>query len=296
MCELFGKSKQAYYKREDNFLERMALEAFAVEFVEDKRSKDHGIGGTKLWYLYRKEFGVNASLGRDAFLGVLRKFDLNIRIKKKGVSTTNSNHDYPLYPDLTKELQFTRMNQLWVSDITYIPLPHNGDNKAFCFLSLLTDAYNREVIGWCVGDTLETTHTLKALDMGLKRLKHIKDPNLIHHSDRGVQYASIRYTEQLKAKGIKISMTESGNPKDNAIAERINGIIKNEMLKGMEFENITQVKKAVAVAISFYNNERPHMSLNMMTPIEAGKFTGPLEKKWISYRDQYLKAEEQLDV
>ena len=277
-------------------MERIALESFAVQFVQDIRSKDRGIGGTKLWKMYKDEFGTSASLGRDAFLCVLRKFNLNIRCSRKGVATTDSKHNYPIYPNLVKELQVTRLNQVWLSDITYIRLLNNDDEKSFCYLSILTDAYSREIIGWFVGENLQTSHTLKALEMAFKRLRNVKDINLTHHSDRGVQYASVRYTEQLHGKGIKISMTESGNPKDNAIAERVNGIIKNEILKDMEFKNISEVRKAVKSAVDFYNNLRPHMSLDMMTPVEAAKHAGILEKKWKSYRDPYLKTEEQLAI
>ena len=161
---------------------------------------------------------------------------------------------------------------------------------------MLTDAYSREIIGWYVGESLKTCHTLKALEMGLKRLKKGEEHNLIHHSDRGVQYASVRYTERLHEKRIRISMTESGNPKDNAIAERVNGIIKNEMLKGVVFKNISQVKKALGRAIDFYNNSRPHMSLDMMTPVQAATCSGVMVKKWKSYKDPYLKTEEQLSL
>lgn len=296
LCALFGITKQAYYKREDNFMERMALESFAVEFVKNIRLKDRGIGGTKLWKMYKKEFGTGPSLGRDAFLCILRKFDLNLRAPKKGACTTDSTHNYPLYPNLIKELQVTRLNQLWVSDITYIRLLNDVDQRSFCYLSILTDVYSREIIGWCIGDSLETSHTLKALDMGFMRIRNIEDLNLIHHSDRGVQYASVRYTEQLHERGVRISMTERGNPKDNAIAERVNGILKNEILKGMEFRSISEARKAVKSAVDFYNNQRPHMSLDMMTPSEAAKHVGILEKKWKSYRDPFLKTEEQLTI
>lgn len=126
--------------------------------------------------------------------------------------------------------------------------------------------------------------------MALKHYEGYDLSQLIHHSDRGVQYASFAYTDLLKKYGVKISMTESGNPKDNAVAERVNSTIKNELLKGMSFTCIVDVKKAVRLAINFYNEERPHMSLDGLTPREAAKKKGEINKKWISYREKAIKA------
>ena len=120
--------------------------------------------------------------------------------------------------------------------------------------------------------------------MAVRRIAAKEIKGLIHHSDRGVQYASADYIAILRHNGILPSMTEDGNPKDNAIAERVNGIIKNELLQGMRFSSIQEVRKAVATAVHFYNNERPHMSLDMLTPVQAGEMQGPIRKRWISYR------------
>ena len=131
---------------------------------------------------------------------------------------------------------------------------------------------------------------MKALEMAIGGIVGIEVNGLIHHSDRGVQYACADYIAILRHKGILPSMTENGNPKDNAIAERVNGIIKNELLQGMRFKSIEEVKKAVDMAVHFYNNERPHMSLNMLTPAQAGQMVGPIKKEWISYREKYLSV------
>ena len=162
----------------------------------------------------------------------------------------------------TSILQFfipLRPNQLWVSDITYMVIYRDANTGEydFCYLSLVTDYYTKEIIGWCVGETLEARFAVKALKMALGRLEGNLAPDLIHHSDRGVQYASFAYTDILKASNIKISMTECGDPKDNAVAERVNGIIKNELLMDMTFKSVKEVRKALKVAIDFYNNERP---------------------------------------
>ena len=131
---------------------------------------------------------------------------------------------------------------------------------------------------------------VEALEMAVRRIAAKEIKGLIHHSDRGVQYASADYIAILRHNGILPSMTEDGNPKDNAIAERVNGIIKNELLQGMRFSSIQEVRKAVATAVHFYNNERPHMSLDMLTPVQAGEMQGPIRKRWISYREKYLNV------
>ena len=291
-CELLGVSTQAYYKHGDTDLRKLAEEAFVVEFIKRVRQKDHGIGGGKLWKMYRREFGDEHSVGYNRFYDIIERYNLKVRKKKRRAKTTDSEHNLPLYPNLVKELIPMRPNHLWVSDITYMVIYLNAQtgDYDFCYLSLVTDYYTKEIIGWCVGETLEAKFAIEALNMALKRLGDNPTHDLIHHSDRGVQYASYEYTGILKKNGIKISMTECGDPKDNAVAERVNGIIKNELLMGMAFFSIEEVRSALKVAIDFYNNERPHMSLDWKTPAEAALCTGVLEKKWVSYRENAIKA------
>ena len=150
-----------------------------------------------------------------------------------------------------------------MSDITYITIWKDAWNYFFCYLSLILDAYTEEIVGWSVGPTLETAYPLKALKMALKRISGKKDIELIHHSDRGCQYASSDYIKLLNDNHIHISMTESGDPKDNAQAERINSTMKNELFKDIRFSRIAEVATAVARAVDFYNNERPHMTLEI---------------------------------
>lgn len=289
MCRLLGVSKQAYYKHVDKLMFKKAQEAFVVEFVKNVRGKDRGIGGNKLWMMYHNRFGAEHSVRYNRFYDILERYGLKVRKRKRCVSTTDSKHDLPLYPNLVKELIPTRPCQLIVSDITYIPLTREGERQDFCFLSLVTDYYTKEIVGYSVGDTLETKYPLEALEMGLKHYKGKELSGLIHHSDRGVQYASYAYTARLKDCKIGISMTESGNPKDNAMAERVNNTIKNEFLKGMEFHGISQVKEAVKAAVNFYNHERPHLSLEGMTPVQAAQCEGEMKKNWKSYREIAIK-------
>ncbi len=291
-CKLLGVSTQAYYKHGDTDLRKLAEEAFCVEYVKRIRQKDRGIGGGKLWQMYRKEFGDVHSVGYNRFYDIIEKYNLKVRKRKRRAKTTDSDHDLPLYPNLVKELIPLRPNQLWVSDITYMVIYLNAQTGEydFCYLSLVTDYYTKEIIGWCVGETLEAKFAIEALEMALGRLGGRRDVDLIHHSDRGVQYASYAYTDILRKHNIKISMTECGDPKDNAVAERVNGIVKNELLQGMSFFSIQEVRKALKAAIDFYNNERPHMSLDWRTPAEAALCTGELKKKWTSYREKAIKS------
>lgn len=297
MCRLLGVSKQAYYKHDDRLMQRLAREAFVVEFVKDVRRKDPGIGGNKLWLMYTRCFGEENRVGYNRFYDIIEQYGLKVRKHKRRVSTTDSRHDLPLYPNLVKSLIPTRPCQLIVSDITYVPLwtdPIDGEYK-FCYLSLVTDYYTKEIIGYSVGDTLETKHTLKALEMALGHYEGNDLSGLIHHSDRGVQYASYAYTERLRGHGIGISMTENGNPKDNAVAERVNNTIKNELLKGMSFFTVDEVKAALRTAVDFYNNERPHLSLDGMTPCQASRTTGEIQKNWISFREIAIKKQMSLN-
>lgn len=270
---------------------RMAQEAFAVDFIKGVRQKDHGIGGVKLWYMYKRQFAGNIPLGRDRFEDIVDRYGLKVRHKVRKPRTTDSTHGLPTYPNLIKEFIPTAPDQLWVSDITYISIFDCDNHYWYCYLTIIMDAYNEEIKGYCVGDSLETEYSVTALKMALKGLEvqNREENYLIHHSDRGAQYASKKYIDLLISNNIRISMTENGNPKDNPQAERINNTVKNELLLGCEFHSIKEVKEAVSNAVDFYNNERPHMSIGMMTPVEASQCRGERDMKWTSYRELAIK-------
>ncbi len=274
----------------------MAREAFALEYIKGIRSKDPGVGGIKLWHMYRRDFQGNAPIGRDWFADIINKHNLKVRLKIRKPRTTDSSHGLPTYPNLIKDFIPTGPNQLWVSDITYIIIWLDANHYVFCYLSLVLDAYTEEIVGWSVGPTLETTYPLEALKMALKRIEGKNDITLIHHSDRGCQYASSDYIKLLNDNHIQISMTESGDPKDNAQAERINNTMKNELLKDMRFTSIEEVIRAVARAVDFYNNDRPHMSIDMMTPAMAALCVGKIKKRWISYREKAIREKQALEI
>lgn len=291
LCALLGVTKQAYYKpRGDKAAETALREELVVQFVLEVRSKDPGMGGRKLWEKYRREMGGEIPVGRDRFSDILHCKGLNLRMRVRAPRTTDSAHCLPTYPDLVRGYVPGAPDRLIVCDITYITIWSDEYTYAFCYLSLVMDAYTKEIVGWCVGETLEARYTIEALLMALEFIVSHGGvlQGLIHHSDRGCQYASREYTGILRDSGVLISMTEGGDPKDNAQAERINSTIKNELLKGMTFHSIDEVREAVAQAVDFYNNERPHMSLDMLTPVQARYSTVPIEKRWRSYREEAI--------
>lgn len=284
LCVLFGVTKQAYYKHDDDAtLQKVAREEFVVQYVREIRRKDPGLGGSKLWYMYHQAFAGSRPVGRDTFFSIVSDNGLKVRKRVRKPRTTDSTHGLPVYPNLVREYIPDAPNRLWVSDITYITIWLDEETYVFCYLSLVLDAYTEEIVGWSVGETLETAYPLAALRMALKRIEGT-DVSLIHHSDRGCQYASREYVSLLERNGIRVSMTENGDPKENAQAERINNTVKNELLKDMVFHSVDEVVAALTPAIHFYNNERPHMSIDMMTPAQAASCTGEIDKKWKSYR------------
>jgi len=272
--------------------------SFALDYVREVREKDPGIGGTKMWHMYKMKFSpMGDVMGRDRFEDMINDYGLKVRNRIRKPRTTDSTHGLPTYPNLVKDLIPIRPNQLWVSDITYVEIWLEDGTYFFSYVTLIMDAYTKEIIGWNVGDSLATEHTMKALKMALKRVEVEENLDLIHHTDRGIQYASREYTSKLMEKGIRISMTETGDPKDNAMAERINNTLKNELLKGFRPHSIDELRMAIANAVEFYNYERPHMSINMMTPAEAAMCTGEIDKCWTSYREEAIKRKRtELDI
>ena len=291
LCRLFGKSWQAYYQHKETLGKQRLKEEMVVQFVRDIRRLDPGLGGEKLHQIYRDRFGADYEymVGRDKMEAIIAKHHLHVRTPRRRPRTTDSRHGLPTYPDLRKNLIPIRKNQLWVTDITYIPIWNYDGSYTFCYLSMITDYYTKEIIAWYVGESLDAWCSVECLMQALERLDTEEIINLIHHSDRGVQYVSAAYTSLLIEAGIQISMTESGDPKDNAVAERQNNTVKNELLKDIKFHSIGEVRRALDKAVAFYNNERPHLSLNNMTPRQAASCMGKIQKKWTSYREKYLE-------
>jgi len=216
-------------------------------------------------------------MGRDSFYGFLRGKGLMLK-PAKGKCTTNSNHMFRKYKNLIAGFVPTGPNQLWVSDITYI-----ATLSGFCYLHLITDAYSHKIIGWVLADSLEARHTLAALQQAIAQSGQADLSKLIHHSDRGIQYCCPLYTAELESHHIHISMTQDSKPTDNAIAERVNGILKQEWLYQMPTpKDQQQAASILEEIIEFYNNKRPHASNDMITPEMAHKREGVLKKRWKS--------------
>ena len=202
---------------------------------------------------------ANLKIGRDTLFNVLRKHRLLTLRKKYSARTTNSYHRFYKYDNIIKDVEVTKPNQVWASDITYIRTV-----KGFCYLALITDMYSRKIIGYDLSDSLELKGCVRALNKAIYQAKNIK--GLIHHSDRGIQYCSNVYTQILKRKKIDISMTEENHCYENALAERVNGILKDEFYLDQVFTNVAHAKRAAKNAIKLYNEIRLHLSLDYKTP------------------------------
>ncbi len=218
------------------------------------------ICGRKLYFLLQKEFEQKAlSIGRDRFFSWLRDQDLLISPKRMHVHTTQSNHRFWLHKNLTHEFIPKKPNQLWVSDITYI-----RTREGFCYLALITDAYSRKIVGYDISNSLNLEGCLRAIKLAIQTASDLTQ--LVHHSDRGFQYCSHPYTDFLKDHGVKISMTDKGNCYENALAERVNGILKNEFNLDYTFKSKKLAIRAVHNSIYIYNQHRPHWANNLQTP------------------------------
>lgn len=262
MTDYFGISRQAFYKAEKLMQEKVLSEQLALEMVNDIRCRQPKIGGKKLYYLLFDDLQkLPSKIGRDALFTLLRNNSLLVRRKRSRFSTTNSYHDNKIYPNLIKDLAVTYPNQVLISDITYIRCL--GE---FSYLSVVSDLYSRKILGYYVSDNLSLEGPLMALKSSFRQLNANYKNDLIHHSDRGIQYSSFRYTDTLKNHKIRISMSAKGNPYDNAVMERIMGILKQEFLLDQTFQNIESIRKAVSEAVIIYNEERPHLSLAYKTP------------------------------
>ena len=263
LCELAGMSPQNYYKTHKTRERKKVNEGLIKHLVQLERAIQPRIGGDKLHRVLRpllKDSGV--SIGRDRFFKVLKNQGLLLKRLPRQPKTTNSRHNLPVFNNLIKNMVLTSANQVWVSDITYI-----RTTNGFSYLSLITDKFSRKIIGYHLGESLEAQDTLKALEMALSTLSEGCYP--IHHSDRGSQYCSHKYVNELKAHGLLISMTEDNHCAENALAERVNGILKQEYFLNHEFKSIEHAYKAVSESIYLYNNRRLHRSLKFRTPSEV---------------------------
>lgn len=275
---MFGKGRSAVYDYEKRLHTENFNEDIILQHVHQLRIRMPRLGTRKLHYLLvpmLREHGIR--LGRDELFDLLNEHKLLIRQRKRKVITTNSRHWMHKYANQVSNLAITRPEQLWVSDITYIRLVNQWG-----YLSLITDAYSRQIMGYCFRSDMAAQGCIEALQMALSNRSY-PDTKLIHHSDRGSQYCCSGYVKVLDIHNVAISMTENGDPYENALAERMNGIIKMEFNLYESRVGFEATKQLIRQSIGVYNLERPHSSCDMLTPAKAHQQTGILKKRWKAY-------------
>ncbi len=258
-CYLFGIDRQVYYRKIRRKINKQSKAEQVVSMVIEIRKSMPRLGTKKLYYLLSDKLRL-MKIGRDKFFDILRANHLLIQPKRSYHITTNSHHRFRKHQNQILDLEINRPEQVWVSDITYI-----GKREKPCYLSIITDAYSKKIMGHYVADNLNTESSLKALTTAIKQRKN-KDLPLIHHSDRGLQYCANDYQSILNKNGILTSMTQNSDPYENAVAERINGILKQEFMIDKYNQDLDIMKRIVKEAINTYNVQRPHYSNYMLTP------------------------------
>lgn len=257
---MFGYSRQVYYRMQKSQDRRKRVAAKVVQLVQQQRCLLPKLGGKKLYYLLRPEL-KDLGVGRDKLFSILRANHLLIKPRRSYHTTTNSHHRFRKHKDKAAGMKLKRPEQLWVADITYV-----GNSANPMYLSLVTDAYSKKIVGHDVSQSLAASGSIKALQCAV-RTRQYPQQDLVHHSDRGIQYCCDDYQKALNKSTIKCSMTETYDPYANAVAERVNGILKQEFLgKQNKHLPISQMKKLVANSIKIYNSVRPHYSCYYNTP------------------------------
>ena len=281
LCGLFGYTRQAYYQGFRRGYASSAAIDQTLDTVEKIRKKHPKMGVRKLKVVLARDYGID--VGRDSLFDIMRNAGLLMRKRMRHRRTTFSGHGMRTYPNLIKEIVPSRPDEIWVTDITYL---HVEGRHMYVFL--VTDMYSRMVVGWKVADNMRDDNAIEALKMALRGMNpQYKEMPVIHHSDRGSQYCSLDYVKLMKKHSMEISMTEGGNPRENSVAERVNGIIKNEYLYPLQV-SISGLHMRVHRAIHAYNADRPHLSLNMHTPeyvYRTGILTHRLWKNYYPYYD-----------
>jgi len=261
---LLGITRQATYQRENRAKSRAIELAPVKAMVLEVRRFMPRLGGRKLYFLLKSKFieqGIN--LGRDAFFRYLKNEHLLVKPKRSYTKTTFSEHWMKKHPNLLKDVEPLRPEEVFVSDITYVQ-----SEQGVHYLSLVTDAYSRKIMGYELSDDMKATDVVKALEMTVNNRQY--QTNAIHHSDRGLQYCSQVYQVKLNENGITPSMTDGYDCYQNALAERINGILKQEFLL-YKCHDLDELKQLVDESILIYNEMRPHLSLGMRTPNQVHK-------------------------
>jgi len=260
ICAVHGVSRQAYYHYQTHQANERLKQEMVLQLVCQVRARQPRIGVRKLHQLLTPAFEqLGLQFGRDALFGLLRAHGLLVKSSKRGHRTTCANHRFYRYPNRITDLVVDRIHQVFVADITYLQTL-----EGFVYLALVTDLFSRKIVGFDVSDSLSVEGALRACKMAIKPVT--KADALIHHSDRGVQYCCHAYTQFLDSRGVQVSMTQNGDVYQNAVAERVNGILKIEFLLNHTFSSIQQATANAKQSVAIYNNERPHLSLGYQTP------------------------------
>ncbi len=284
---LFGFSRQAFYQHKNRQLTTEECDQQVLALIEQIRKDHPRLGGKKLYELLKKELMERGiKMGRDALFDLLAANNLLIRKRKRRMITTFSRHRFRKYPNLIKDMTILRPNQVWVADITYWLT-----DAGYLYISLITDAYSRRIMGFALADNLEAVNSQRALEMALKQITKRIGRQLIHHSDRGIQYCCNEYIRAVENYHIRISMTENSDPLENSIAERVNGILKQEYLSHQPVRTLQEAYVLLEKSIFLYNYKRPHLSCDMLSPNEAYSEFGPLERRWKNYYDPSKRKE-----
>jgi transposase InsO family protein len=279
LCRLFGKTRHAIYDHQWRQQDHSLREEIILQLVHKIREPLPRLGTRKLLVLLRSDLDSHQiRVGRDYLFDLLDEHKLLIRRRKRKVFTTDSRHWMRKYSNLTKALIITGPEQLWVSDITYIRM-----GNQWGYLSLVTDAYSHKIMGIGFRSDLSAQGCLEALQMAFDNRNYSQHP-LIHHSDRGCQYCCKEYVDLLNAHHVAISMTERGDPYENALAERMNGIIKEEFNLYSSNESFEHTHQRIIRSITAYNEMRPHGSCQDLTPCQAHQKQGELKKTWKKYQ------------
>jgi len=271
-------TRQAYYQHYWQKEETSFEQELVIKEVLRIRKTHKKMGCRKL--LVKLEafmFDHQIKMGRDALFDLLAANQLLIRRRNRRISTTYSSHWLRKYPNLIREFVADGINQLWVSDITYWRF-----KDKFFYISFVTDVFSHKIVGYYLSESLEAESSIHALQMALDQLKQPVE-GLIHHSDRGIQYCCKEYVKLLQDNSIAISMTENGDPLENALAERINGIIKGEYLDCYEVNSIQEANELLIQVVNLYNQERPHMSIGNKTPEEVHQTNQKTDRLWKNY-------------
>ena len=260
-CERLGMSRQNYYKGRTARRKADVDAELTCRLVRRERALQPRLGGRKLLHILRPELaGYGIKLGRDRFFNVLREKSLLLEKQPSFTpKTTNSRHSLPVFHNLVKDMTLTGRNQAWASDITYI-----RTDAGFIYLALISDKWSRKIVGYHGGDTLEAVGALRALAGAVATLREGEKP--VHHSDRGCQYCCHAYVDELKRHGLRVSMTEEAHCYENALAERVNGILKQEYGLGGTFKRKADALQAIDEAVLLFNTKRPHLALAYKTP------------------------------